>query len=402
MSLKSVFQKIFKKEQEKVKQFDIHGVKVNVTPSEKQFAQDLFDSLASIPTGRQAIEDMKKYKVDFFLETALGTAGGYFDPEKNQIVMAKSLGMDFMEFALVHEARHLLQNNLGRDMAEAKNLDYASRLMINRATEADAQTQAIKACKEWEAIGHDAPMKRFEQHYKPMVDAYDKNNSLSDAFKGWYDDERICASYEQGYDVGPCLKHLNRNKFKEYTSYNSIEPVSLKPADIKAFCGGDRVEGFEEFLDGQKARQVHLLTKTVLELYDEVGAANHLPRDPSLKDVPVRDLKDNPLAAMYANVYINETRVKFNPDTASSPMKKTLLQIAMRAIAAVEKINVASVSGIRNKNAEKELQEAKKSIHTAIKDNRETSLKHTAALEMKNNKRDVPIDAILKYGGRSL
>lgn len=43
-----------------------------------------------------------------------------------------------------------------------KNLDYASRLMINRATEADAQTQAIQACKEWEAQGHDAPMKRFE------------------------------------------------------------------------------------------------------------------------------------------------------------------------------------------------------------------------------------------------
>lgn len=87
----------------------------------------MFDSLASIPTGRKAIEDMKKYQVDFFLETALGTAGGYFDPENNQIVMAKSLGMDFMEFALVHEARHLLQNNLGRDKAEAENLDYASR-----------------------------------------------------------------------------------------------------------------------------------------------------------------------------------------------------------------------------------------------------------------------------------
>ena len=113
MSLQTAFEQTAIKEE--VKQYNLYGVKVNVAPSEKKFAEDLFDSLASIPTGRKAIEDMKKYQVDFFLETALGTAGGYFDPENNQIVMAKSLGMDFMEFALVHEARHLLQNNLGRD-----------------------------------------------------------------------------------------------------------------------------------------------------------------------------------------------------------------------------------------------------------------------------------------------
>ena len=160
MSLKEATEQTSSKEE--VVAYKIHGVNVNVAPSEKKFADDLFDSLASIPTGQNAINDMKKYGVNFYLETALGTAGGYFDPENNQIVMAKSLGMDFMEFALVHEARHLWQNNQGRNEAEAGNLDYATRLMINRATEADAQTQAIQACKEWDAQGHDAPMKRFE------------------------------------------------------------------------------------------------------------------------------------------------------------------------------------------------------------------------------------------------
>ncbi|MBR4126883.1 MAG: hypothetical protein IKR09_04855, partial [Alphaproteobacteria bacterium] len=180
MSVKEAYEQSAGNNKEKVEQFDLYGVKVNVVPSEKKFAQEVFDSLNAIPTGRTAIEDMKKYKVDFYLETALGTAGGYFDSSKNRIVMAKSVGRDFMEFALVHEARHLLQNNLGRDMAEAKNLDYASRLMINRATEADAQAQALKACKEWEAIGHDAPLKRFTGRYKPIIDAYNKRNSLSD------------------------------------------------------------------------------------------------------------------------------------------------------------------------------------------------------------------------------
>ena len=381
MSIKEAFEQTSSEQQEEVELFNIHGVNVHVTPSEKQFAQDLFDSLASIPTGRKAIEDMKKYKVDFFLETALGTAGGYFDPENNQIVMAKSLGMDFMEPALVHEARHLLQNNLGRDEAEAQNLDYASRLMINRATEADAQTQAIKACKEWEAIGHDAPIKRFTKHYQPIVDAYNKSGSLSDAFKGWYDDERISASYEQGYDVEVYLDGMA--SLPDYR-----RPVSLKPADIAKFCGGNRVDGFEEFLDSPKARQVHLLTKTAVELYDEASAARGAPRDPSLADVPVRDLKGNAAAQMYADKYIKETREKFNPESVKSTqtLKKMTLSYAMAAVDAVEKINAAVINGTRDENAEKALKTAKERMGKQIERFVRPMAKTAQIAAIKNNR----------------
>lgn len=379
MSIKADFEKPSQDKQEEVELYSIHGVNVHVTPSEKQFAQEIFDSLAKIPTGRKAIEDMKKYKVDFFLETALGTAGGYFDPEKNQIVMAKSLGRDFMEPALVHEARHLLQNNLGRDAAEAQNLDYASRLMINRATEADAQTQAIQACKEWEAIGYDAPIKRFTKHYKPIVDAYNKNNSLSDAFKGWYDDERISASYEQGYDVEVYLDNLA-------TEADYRQPVSLKPADIAKFCGGDRVEGFEEFLDSKQARQVHLLTKTAVELYDEATAAKGAPRDPSLANVPVRDLKGNPAAQLYAEKYIKETKEKFNPEKTGNRLKKATLGYAMAAVAAVEKINAAAINGTRDENAEKILKMAKERMGAQIRQAIRPAAKTAQIAAIKNNR----------------
>lgn len=348
MSLKKLFEQTGNKD-ERVEQYLLHGVKVNVAPSEKKFAEDLFDSLASIPTGRNAIEDMKKYKVDFFLETALGTAGGYFDPENNQIVMAKSLGMDFMEFALVHEARHLWQNNQGRNEAEAQNLDYATRLMINRATEADAQTQAVLACEEWQARGHDAPMKRFEKHYKPITDRFAESRSPSEAFKGWYDDERISASYEQGYDVEVYLGSLRSKADKRPF-------VSMKPAEIAKFCGGERVEGFEDFMNGKQARQVHLLTKTAVELYDEAMSVKGAPRDPSLANVPVRDLKGNAGAQMYAEKYIAETREKFAPSTTKGVKKKEVLQTVMRAVDAVEKINKAAIDGKKVPAAEKALQ----------------------------------------------
>ena len=357
MSVKEAYEQSAGNNKEKVEQFDLYGVKVNVVPSEKKFAQEVFDSLNAIPTGRKAIEDMKKYKVDFFLETALGTAGGYFDSSKNRIVMAKSVGRDFMEFALVHEARHLLQNNLGRDMAEAKNLDYASRLMINRATEADAQAQALKACKEWEAIGHDAPLKRFTGRYKPIVDAYNKNNSLSDAFKGWYDDKRICSRYEQYYDVETALTYIAEEQ-------DDRKPVSLKPADVAKFCGGDRVEGFEDFLNSKQARQVHLLTKTVLELANEAAMTKGAPRDPSLASVPTRDLEGDFGTQFYALKNAKETRKNFNPESVppKEAVKKEMLKIAMNAVDAVEKINKAAIMKTRDPEAEKALKEAKKQI----------------------------------------
>ena len=351
MSLKEAAEQTASAE-EVVAAYKIHGVNVNVTPSEKKFVDDLFDSLASIPTGQNAIKDMKKYGVNFYLETALGTAGGYFDPENNNIVMAKSLGMDFMEFALVHEARHLWQNNQGRSEAEAQNLDYATRLMINRATEADAQTQAIQACKEWEAQGHDAPMKRFEKHYKPITDRFAKNPTLSEAFKGWYDDERISASYEQGYDVEVYLGGL--------TSKPDKRPfVSMKPAEIAKFCGGERVENFEDFMNGKQARQVHLLTKTAVELYDEASAAKGAHRDPSLANVPVRDLKDNAGAQMYADKYIKETREKFAPSAAKSKKAQNAWGVVAQAVDAVEKINAAAKQGKSAPAAEAALQTSK-------------------------------------------
>lgn len=347
MSLKEAAEQTAPAE-EVVVAYKIHGVNVNVAPSEKKFVDDLFDSLASIPTGQNAIKDMQKYGVNFYLETALGSSGGYFNPENNQIVMAKSLGMDFMEFALVHEARHLWQNNQGRNEAEEQNLDYATRLMINRATEADAQTQAIQACKEWEAQGHDAPIRRFEKHYKPITDRFAKTPTLSEAFKGWYDDERITAAYELGYDINPAVKSLFRKP--DQRPY-----VSLKPADIAKFCGGERVDGFETFLESAQARQVHLLTKTVLEMHDATATAKGAPADASLKTVPLRNLHGNAAAQMYAAKNIAETRKQIQFCMPLDPRKSVVSKSVLRAIDAVEKINQAAINGTKDAEAEKSL-----------------------------------------------
>ena len=66
MSLKEAAEQTAPAE-EVVAAYKVHGVNVNVTPSEKKFVEDLFDSLASIPTGQNAIKDMQKYGVNLYL-----------------------------------------------------------------------------------------------------------------------------------------------------------------------------------------------------------------------------------------------------------------------------------------------------------------------------------------------
>ncbi|MBR4126838.1 MAG: hypothetical protein IKR09_04605, partial [Alphaproteobacteria bacterium] len=186
-------------------------------------------------------------------------------------------------------------------------------------------------------------------------------NSLSDAFKGWYDDERITASYEQYYDVETALTYIAEEP-------DDRPYVSLKPADIAKFCGGDRVDGFEEFLNGKQARQVHLLTKTVVELADEAAFAKGAHRDPSLENVPVRDLAGNFGAQLYAAKYIKKTRKDFNPKSVSPKEfeKKEKFNIVMKAVDSVEKINKATIRKTRDENAEKSLKEAKKDMGNAL------------------------------------
>ena len=368
------------KEFEEKQEFIVHGVKVNIRPSEKEFVQELFDALAAIPTGRQAIEDMKKYNATLLLEPGSEKEGGFYDQHNNNVVLNPALGLECSKFCLVHEARHLLQYNQGRREAEALDLDYASRLMINRATEADAQAQAMQACKEWEAIGQNGPLKSFEKHFKPIVDAYNKNNSISDAYKGWYADEHITASYEQGYDVEYYINTdlytfnpENRRYLPKEPPADCPPPVSLKPSDIAKFCGGDRIEDFEEFMNSKEARQVHLLTKVTAELHDELMFAAFGVRDPSLADIPVRDLKDNPSAQIFAARYIKETRKDFSLDNAStdSPKKTTysaIISAVKDSVDAVEKINAAAIKGEHNTDAEKALSATKKRLYSEIKE----------------------------------
>lgn len=195
-------------------------------------------------------------------------------------------------------------------------------------------------------------MKCFEKCYKTITDAYRENNSLSDAFKGWYKDETNVASYEHSYDVVPYLSCLTEEPRKDPL-------VSLKPAEIAKFCGADRVENFERFLNSRQARHVNLMTKTALEFYDVVSMTKGAPHDPSLDNIPVRDLKGNIDAQIAAEKFLYRAGNEFAPSTTKEPVKRNILKALSSAIKAIDNINYAAAKGKTDSKAEAVLRASK-------------------------------------------
>lgn len=357
MSLRNVFERFCTKSEE-IREYNIRGITVCAAPEDKKNAEELFNALASVPSGREALHDMAKHKASLYFENLSESTVACLRPETDSIVLRKSSDVPSMCFNLVHEARHLRQWHGGRKEIETQNLDLASRLMVVRATEADAQTQALQACLEWKAQGNAAPMERFEKRYQPIVNGFNKNRSLSDAFKGWYDDELNGAIYEHNLCTAPGLSNLTDDPEKEPF-------VSLRPSDIAEFCGGERINGFEEFLNGPKARQIHLMTKTAAEIRDDVSASKGAPRDPSLGNLPLRDLKSNRFARMAADLLILKAQEAFSPERTKDPVKKAVLKALTFTVDAVERLNRAEIRGMTDTKAAADLQNGKKRVQTA-------------------------------------
>lgn len=280
--------------------YKIAGITVYCQPNELEEAQKMVESLQKIPTGQETLSLMSLQGTPLIIESDMGTAAGCFNPGKNIIRLNKSVGADKMCSCLVHEARHLWQHIQGRDRTESsRNLDYETTQMIYRATEADAQTQGYKACLEWAELGDRAPLERFNKDYPEIAKGYEKDG-LTGAFKGWYDDERITTAYEQGYDALP-----NLNGFLQ-PSRKMGKKTSMTAAEIKSFCGGDRIEGFEEFVSSDYAKRIHLLTQAVLMMRNAKLTSHGFSNDESIAKMPVRNLKDNPAAVMYSQKFFTE------------------------------------------------------------------------------------------------
>lgn len=323
--------------------YTMAGVTVYCQENEFEEMQKMMESLQKIPTGQETLSLMALQGTPVIIEADMGASAGCFQPGKNIIRLNKSVGADKMCSCLVHEARHLWQHVQGRDRTESSNnLDYETTQMIYRATEADAQTQGYKACLEWAELGDRAPLERFNKDYPDIARGYEKGG-LTGAFKGWYDDERITAAYENGYDVQRNLEDFLR------PSRKMGKKKSMTATEIKSFCGGDRIEGFEEFVSSDYAKRIHLLTQAVLMMRNAKLTAHGFSNDESIAKMPVRDLKDNPDALMYSKKYVAEAeetlQSKKEDVRKNNPTSYPFMQSLERVFETVKKMNTDNEKG---------------------------------------------------------
>ncbi|MCQ2913638.1 MAG: hypothetical protein MJ247_00380 [Alphaproteobacteria bacterium] len=344
-------------ENEKV--YEIDGIVVKCPQEKYEMAQKFFKSLSEIPTGRNALDDIRKYNTPVAFLENMGKSAGSFSPTYNRINLNMSVGYDKMRSCLVHEARHLWQDRHGRSKFERHDLDYETSLIINRATEADAQSQGYQACLEWEQLGDKGPKEVFDRDYAPIAEGY-KKDGIAGAYRGWYDDERITAAYENGYDMGPAIRQI----LSRVTPVKKYIHASVD--EIKEFCGGDKVPNFEEFVTSDYAKRVHSLTQAILLCKNAVGMTMGCANDNTVAQMPLRDMKDNAGALMYSEKYATEKDHDFyNEARFMRGGKKSIYDSLRTMIAATQDLDKSKYKGNDNLEAKQTIKDELAYIYMA-------------------------------------
>lgn len=334
------------KKKESVEDFVIDGITVHVLPSKKAQIESIFETLTKIPTGRHVLEELKQNKTEVFYENMRNTHASYSE-QNNAVTVNSTIKQGIQEYYLIACMLEKDTDKRFDELWKGKNLDYASQLMLVRAEYADGYVQKVKICDELMSVGHDDAYNWFNSNGREEFAAYYRRESLSDVFKVAYTDTRANASIEYN------LMTRTYNNFEHLldTQYVFGKPDSLTPADIAKACGGDRIDGYEEFMNSKQARQVQPLTKKFLELYNAGCVARGAPNDQSLDSLTVQSLSSS-RAYAFAQENIKDMGKFLEGIDKKAPEQALSCKITEKMLKSVEKINKASAMGKTNKMAE--------------------------------------------------
>ncbi|MGD9638661.1 MAG: DUF6782 family putative metallopeptidase [Alphaproteobacteria bacterium] len=204
--------------------------KQNITPAfefltdnPKEIAKlcDIINIIATSKTGKETLEIASKAGYRLNMEFAFGSNGGT-SKSKKLIVLDPFTSNDKLAGVLIHEARHAGQFERGEldseDTTRPRNYSIKSELMKYRATEADAQATAAQALWEIWDNGDMAPFRAFASVSPEIANrfadavsndekALTNGEARTQAFLGWYDNNKIKTLYEQGYTVNVMKEH---------------------------------------------------------------------------------------------------------------------------------------------------------------------------------------------------
>lgn len=195
-------------------------IKLDGNEYERKRLTSIINTIANnSPTGRKILEDAAKAGYSVGFENQPGSYG--FCNAEDKVIRLNPFKKDAkLTATLAHEARHAQQHASGIPSAFC-TFDVATELKLRRATEADAQAAAAQTALEiraatqsgkvWNAFQQTDPEiarnVKVPSIFKP-VDFVVANSeqTMQDAFKGWFDNWRIIDAYEQGYLYGHLMQ----------------------------------------------------------------------------------------------------------------------------------------------------------------------------------------------------
>jgi len=305
-----------KQEESKVTDDVIAGVKVQYTnEEEKEKLTKILEKLKEIPTGRETLKNLAEYGTTVALESINGFGVQY--SSQNRIVLNIKTKNEKLCSTLVHEARHATQTFREKNGKISDfGCDFQSKIIFDRAKEADAQVFAYQAACEWAAIGDQVPLEEFQKYY-PITDKYYReqksekhfedgtDEARSVLFRAFFEEKDRLISYENLY--------LNKKAFNDLADCICHKPVSgmtgrgvifLTNGQIASVTCGDYMKDCQEFLDSDEALKVAAGTKDILTIACAakgwIVAVDKLPVSSSrITQRWIDEIKRSPIGGVY-------------------------------------------------------------------------------------------------------
>lgn len=320
------------------------------SPKEKRKLTRIVNEMCRSEAGRVILESTAQagYSLRFDKATIEEDVFGFADPEEKFCALNPQNSTEEAIVTLAHELRHGFQFESDRIFEiSAYTHDTKTKMMTERALEADAEAYACLVSWELKETGHPAAWNDFIEAYPEIVTPFEKalkegrgtDEARTAAFLGWYENKIRRDGYDQSHldeltEITP--QRLNK-KLKSVSAQKLIAEICRDPqgpsyfkADPSILQSGkyltvydDVKRKIERFFDNRDRFQGRIPDFSLSEIQSE-------PRPKSKKKGKAVGSKAKNI--IYQNKQtraakiIREKRQKIAPQTLDAALKKTAVR----------------------------------------------------------------------------
>lgn len=295
-SLKNAFDGTFSKIRNALGFEQVASISLVGTEEEKQRLTNIANRMAKSELGWETLNIAAKS--DYSIEFNKSDGSGFANHETKTISINPNLSDDMLVMVLAHEARHAGQFIRDPSLSKAGKTSIKTMIMIDRATEADAERTACVVGRELKEKGDDAPYYDLCFSSPLIVMSFEKaiaegSNADMAAFKGWYDNESLKATYEKAYIVErlssfqtKCID--DKMKFnKARTSKEIVDKVCFIKGGKGYFTDDPKILENPKFLDVEQKTmdfiKKFMATRKIVYGFEPDKNLNEIPVRPSSK-----------------------------------------------------------------------------------------------------------------------